>query len=100
MLSLRPPQAVSTHGRSFIQARSGGACLRLARRFDKLSVNGWVFVRGNGQAGGYGRIFRRRSSVNGNSRLPGSSIVAGGTASRPGVCPMREKRARRRLSAS
>ena len=46
------------------------------------------------------RILRRKSSVNGNSRLPGRWMVAGGTASLPGVCPMRVKRVRRRLSAS
>jgi len=43
---------------------------------------------------------RRRSRVNGNSRLPCRSMVAAGTCIRPGVWPMREKRARRRLSAS
>jgi hypothetical protein len=37
-----------------------------------------------GQAGG-----ERRSSVKGNSRLPGTRMVAGGTCSLPGVWPMR-----------
>ncbi len=48
----------------------------------------------------YGLNLRRKSSVKGNSRLPDNSMVAGGTASLPGVCPIRKKRAMRRLSAS
>ncbi len=42
----------------------------------------------------------RRSSVNGNSRLAASAIDGRAASSRPGVWPMREKRAMRRLSAS
>ena len=42
---------------------------------------------------------RRRSSVNGNSLLAGTWMVAGGTFTTPGVWPMRVKRDRRRLSA-
>ena len=45
-------------------------------------------------------VVRRRSSVHGNSRLPGRASAAGGAAARPAVCPMGAKRARRRLSAS
>ena len=43
---------------------------------------------------------RRKSRVNGNSRLPGTLIVAGGTFMMPGVWPMAVKRDSRRLSAS
>ncbi len=44
--------------------------------------------------------FRRMSLVNGNSLLPGTWMVAGGTTSVPGVWPSALKRDRRRLSAS
>jgi hypothetical protein len=47
-----------------------------------------------------GAAQRRRSSVNGNSRLPGTSMVAAGVRISPGVWPVRVKRDRRRLSAS
>ena len=43
---------------------------------------------------------RRKSRVNGNSLLPGTLMVAGGTFITPGVWPMEVKRVRRRLSAS
>jgi hypothetical protein len=42
----------------------------------------------------------RKSRVNGNSLLPGTLIVAGGTFITPGVWPMATKRDMRRLSAS
>jgi hypothetical protein len=41
---------------------------------------------------------RRRSSVNGNSLLPGTLMVAGGMCMAPGVWPVVVKRVRRRLS--
>ena len=43
---------------------------------------------------------RRKSRVNGNSLLPATLIVAGGTTIVPGVWPMATKRDMRRLSAS
>ena len=42
----------------------------------------------------------RKSLVNGNSLLPGTLMVAGGTFITPGVWPVSVKRVKRRLSAS
>ena len=80
--------------------RQGAAAQRVRRRVcsRRRGVDGQRALRGHGagRSARHGPAGRRRSTVNGNSRLG----AAGCTAIAPGVWPKRKKRARRRLSAS